>query len=114
MVTSSQVDLFGEFASKISDPIAGLRIKLSSPCCCHCDIAHIVRGEWLNVPFACEGCGIERGRLNYATVTFLRRTVEIWGRPTSPIQLRSENYIAASPQSSGADAEVQSTAPTRN
>ena len=80
----SQRDLFDELASKITDPIVGLRIKLD-PCRCHCDTARVVKGEWLMVPFVCEGCGMERGRLSYATVTFVRRAIEIWGRPTSPI-----------------------------
>jgi len=104
-------DLFGELVSKITDPIVGLRIKLS-PCRCRCDIARVVRGEWLNVPFACEGCGIERGRLNYATITFIRRAVELWGRPTSPIELKHGNYIETAPQPSGAGAEARSIAPT--
>jgi hypothetical protein len=92
-------DLFGF----VSDPIIGLRIKLR-PCRCGCDIARVVKGEWLNVPFACEGCGMERGRLSYATITFIRRTAELWGRPTSPIELRRGNYIDTSLPSSGADA----------
>jgi hypothetical protein len=98
-------DLFDELGSKITDPIVGLQIKLR-PCRCRCDTARIVRGEWLMVPFACEGCGIERGRLSYAAVTFVRRTIELWGRPTSPIELRPGNYIETSLQPSGADAEM--------
>jgi hypothetical protein len=106
----SQGDLFGELASKISDPMVGLRIKLR-PCRCGCDAARIIKGQWLNVPFCCEGCGMERGRLSYATITFIRRTIELWGRPTSPIELRSGNYIATSSQPSGAGAETSSHAP---
>jgi hypothetical protein len=107
----SQGDLFGKLAAKISDPIIGLRVKFN-PCRCRCDVARIVKGEWLNVPFACEGCGIERGRLSYATITFIRKAIEIWGRPTSPIELKRGNYIETSSQPSGAGAETQSTAPT--
>jgi hypothetical protein len=107
-----QFDLFSELASKNTDSITGLRIKLS-PCHCRCDTARMVKGEWLNVPFACEGCGMERGRLSYATVTFIRRAIEIWGRPTSPIELKRENYIEMSSQPSDAGAETSSHAPTR-
>ena len=60
MTMQEQYDLFGELVSKITDPIVGLQVKLQSPCCCHCDIARVVKGEWLNVPFCREGCGIER------------------------------------------------------
>jgi hypothetical protein len=102
-------DLFG----LVSDPIIGLRVKLDS-CRCRCDIARIVKGQWLNVPFCCEGCGMERGRLSYATITFIRRIVELWGRPPSPIELKNGAYIATSPQPSGAGAETQSAAPTEN
>jgi hypothetical protein len=107
----SQCDLFGELDSKIADPIIGLRIKLN-PCRCRCDIARVVKGQWLMVPFACEGCGVERGRLSYATITFIHKTIELWGRPTGPINLKHANYIATSSQPSGAGAETQSTAPT--
>jgi hypothetical protein len=110
----SQGDPFGELASKITDPIVGLQVKLQSPCRCHCDTARIVKGEWLNVPFCCEGCGMERGRLSYATVTFVRRAIELWGRPTSPIELKHANYIETSSQPSGAGAETSSHTPTEN
>jgi hypothetical protein len=103
----SQRDLFGELASKITDPIIGLRVKLQSPCRCRCDTARIVRGEWLMSPLACEGCG-----MSYATITFIRRAIELWGRPTSPIKLNHGNYIETSPQPSGAGAETSSHAPT--
>jgi hypothetical protein len=104
-------DLFGALDAKITDPIVGLRIKLQ-PCRCGCGTVRVVKGEWLMVPVACEGCGMERGRLSYATITFIYRAIELWGRPTSPIELKRENYIATSPQPSGAGAEMQSTAPT--
>jgi hypothetical protein len=105
---TTTIDLF---VNHITDPIVGLKVQTPTQCKCRCNIARIVKGEWLNVPFCCEGCGIERGRLSYATVTFVRRAVEIWGRPTSPIELKHGNYIATSSQPSGADAETQSIAP---
>jgi hypothetical protein len=105
-------DLFGELASKITDPFVGLQIKLDDPCRCHSYIARVVKGEWLNTPFCCEGCGRERGRLSYATLTFLRRVVEAFGRPAEPIKLKHGNYIETSPQPSGAGAQMQSIAPT--
>jgi hypothetical protein len=110
----NQHDLFGELASKITDPIVGLRVRLQRPCRCRCDIARVVKGQWLNVPFCCEGCGMERGRLSYMTVTFVRRAIELWGRPTSPIGLKHANYIETSSQPSGAGAETSSHAPTEN
>jgi hypothetical protein len=97
----SQRDLFGEIDAKITDPIVGLWIKLQ-PCRCGCGTARIVRGEWLMVPFCCDGCGAERGRLSYATITFLHKAIEIWGRPTSPIELKRRNYIlSSSPSGAG-------------
>jgi hypothetical protein len=109
----SQRDLFGELDAKITDPIVGLRIKLQ-PCRCGCDIARVVKGKWLMVPFCCDGCGAERGRLSYATIVFLHKTIELWGQPPGPIELKRGNYIETSSQLSGAGAEAQSTAPTRN
>jgi hypothetical protein len=89
MTMQEQYDLFGELVSKITDPIVGLQVKLQSPCCCHCDIARGVKGEWLNVPFCCEGSGIERD-----VDELMAGWVRWWdGKPTDHVMVRVADHI---------------------
>ena len=89
MTMQEQYDLFGELVSKITDPIVGLQVKLQSPCCCHCDIARVVKGEWLNVPFCREGCGIERD-----VDELMAGWVRWWdGKPTDQVMVRVADHI---------------------
>ena len=76
-------DLFGELVSKITDPIVGLKVQTPTPCKCRCAIARLAEGKWLNVPLVCTSCGIERGRLSYETLKFIRRVVETFGQSSS-------------------------------
>jgi len=109
----NQHDLFGELVSKIIDPIVGLKVQMPTPCRkCHCIIACTAEGQWLNVPLLCTSCGIERGRLSYETFKFIRRVVEIFGRPTQPIKLKQGNYFPKQfPHDAGAAEESRQTGP---
>jgi hypothetical protein len=94
--------------------LAGLRIMLNNPCRCGCSTARVTAGQWQNTPFCCDDCGIERGRLDDMTQHFIREFIKHLGRPTSPIELRHQNYIETSSQPPGAGAQIQSPAPTEN
>ena len=107
---TAAIDLF---LKHVTDPIVGLKVQTPTPCQkCRCVTARIAEGQWLNVPLLCTSCGIERGRLSYETLKFIRRVVETFGRPTEPIKLKQGNLPKQFPQPSGAGAEAQSTAPT--
>ena len=95
-------DLFGELVSKITDPIVGLKVQTPTPCKCRCAIARLAEGKWLNVPLVCKSCGIERGRLSYETLKFIRRVVETFGRPTEPIKLKRSDLSKHFPHDAGA------------
>lgn len=82
--------------------LAGLRIKLHPCRACKCDTARIVGGEWRTTPFVCEQCGRERGRLNEMTQHFIGEFIKLFGRPSSPIEIRQSHYLKTSPQPSGA------------
>src|SRR5262245_50843799 len=60
-----------------------------------------VEGKWLNVPLLCTSCGIERGRLSYETLKFIRRVVETFGRPTEPIKLKKTDLSKQFPHDAG-------------
>lgn len=95
--------------------LVGLRFKLRTPCrFCRCDAACVGNGQWKNLPLCCEQCDRERGRLTYGTQRFIHEFIKLCGRPTSPIEIRQSNYIETSLQPSGAGAETDATAPTRN
>ena len=80
--------------SVLTNELIGLRIKLLAPCVCKkCDTARIIGGEWRATPFVCELCGRERGRLNDVTQHFIREFIKLFGRPTSPIEIRQSNYV---------------------
>ena len=107
----SQRDLFDELVSKITDPIVGLKVQTPTPCKCRCAIARLAEGKWLNVPLVCTSCGIERGRLSYETLKFIRRVVETFGRPTEPIKLKQGNLSKQFPHDAGAAETSRQTGP---
>ena|SRR5262249_33257328 len=83
----------------------GMRVKLRPCRSCGCISAHIVKGEGIT-PLACDSCGIERGHLDHETQRFLRDFIAIFGRPTSPIEIKQTSL-----QPSGAGAETSPLAP---
>jgi hypothetical protein len=104
-------DLFGELVSKITDPIVGLKVQTPTPCKCRCAIARLAEGKWLNVPLVCTWCGMERGRLSYETLKFIRRVVETFGRPTEPIKLKRSDLSKQFPHDAGAAEASRQTEP---
>src|SRR5215469_3955380 len=83
---TAAIDLF---VKHVTDPIVGLKVQMPTPCQkCRCITTRTAEGQWLNVPLLCTSCGIERGRLCYETLKFIRRVVETFGRPTEPIKLK--------------------------
>jgi hypothetical protein len=91
----------------MSANLAGLRIKLNSRCWCGCNTARIAESQWRNAPLCCDGCDIERGRLNETTQRFITEFIKLIGRPTSPIEITEPSL-----QPSGATAATSSSAPT--
>jgi len=87
-----------------------LRVKLRPCRNCGCISAHITKGEGIT----CDSCGGERGRLDADTQRFLRDFIAIFGRPTSPIEIKQSNYTETSLQPSGAGAETSPLAPTES
>jgi hypothetical protein len=84
--------------------VIGLRVKLRPCRKCGCICAHITKDEGIT----CDSCGGERGRLSRETRRFLGDFIAIFGRPTSPIEIKQ-----TSPQPSGAGVETSSLAPNR-
>jgi hypothetical protein len=79
---------FDLFIKHVTNPIVGLKVQTPTPCTCRCTIARIADGLWLNIPLLCTSCGVERGRLSWETLKFIRRVVETFGQPTEPIKLK--------------------------
>jgi hypothetical protein len=73
----------------------GLRVKLRPCRNCGCISATIVKDEAIT----CDSCSRTRGRLDSETQRFLRDFIAIFGRPTSPIEIKQ-----TSPRPSGAGA----------
>lgn len=67
--------------------LAGLRLQLSTCCWCGSDTARVGDGTWQRPPFTCDGCGIERGRLEEQVQRFILEFIKLIGRPTSPIKI---------------------------
>ena len=88
-------------AARKCAPIIGLRVKLRPCHACGCISAHITKGEGIT----CDSCGGERGRLSHETQRFLGDFTAIFGRPTSPIEIRQSNFTKTSPQPTGAGAD---------
>jgi hypothetical protein len=88
--------------------VIGLRVKLRPCRKCGCISAHIAKDEGIT----CDSCGGERGRLSRETQRFLGDSIAIFGRPTSPIEIKQSNYTETSLQPPGAGAETSSPAPT--
>src|SRR5262249_1701818 len=99
------------FVKHVTDPIVGLKVQTPTPCKCRCAIARMAEGQWLNVPLLCTSCGIERGRLCYETLKFVRRVVETFGRPTEPIKLKKTDLSKQFPHDAGAAETSRQTGP---
>jgi hypothetical protein len=87
-MTTAALDLF---VKHITDPVVGLKAQTPTHQKCRCVTARIAEGQWLNIPLLCTSCGIERGRLSYESLKFIRQVVEIFGRPTEPIKLKQSD-----------------------
>src|SRR6516165_1823177 len=100
------------FVKYVTDPVVGLKVQMPTPCRkCHCITARTAEGQWLNVPLLCTSCGIERGRLSYETLKFIRRVVETFGRPTEPIKLKRSDLSKQFPHDAGAAEASRQTEP---
>ena len=64
--------------------IIGLRVRMLPCRACACMSATIIKG----LVMACDSCGRKRGRIDGEVQRFLRDLVTIFGRPTSPIEIR--------------------------
>jgi hypothetical protein len=84
-----------------------LRVKMLPCRACGCITGRIAARQAV----VCESCARKRLRLDRETVRFLTDFIEVFGRPTSPIEIRKSE---TSLQPSGAGAETDSIAPNRN
>jgi hypothetical protein len=82
--------------------LTGLRVKLRPCRRCQCLTGSIAEDNTV----ACDSCGGTRHRLDHETQRFLCDFVAIFGRPTSPIEIRKTSLLP-----SGAVAETSSIAP---
>jgi hypothetical protein len=80
----------------------GLRVKLHPCRRCQCVTGHIAEDNAV----VCDCYGTARLRLDHETQRFLYDFIAIFGRPTSPIEIRKTSLLPT-----GAGAETPSIAP---
>ena len=96
---SVQLNLFKE----APDLLLGLHVKLDETCRCGATLASIEGASGPHHAGLRCACGCHRGWVSGVTHKFLTETVERFGRPTQPIQIRLPKTRMAAPP--GADAQ---------
>jgi hypothetical protein len=84
-----QIDLFCEPASPPDHQLIGLAVQLPDLCKCGDAIAVIGRGKGMHsASLYCRLCNNHRGWVSRTSFDFLRKTIETFGRPELPIEVR--------------------------
>jgi hypothetical protein len=84
--------LFGD-ASPSADPLIGLEVSLPDACPrCALTIAVIGAGRAMHKASLHCRCGRHRGWVSEEPYQFLRKTIELFGRPTTPIAIRRNRH----------------------
>jgi len=81
--------LFSEHATATSTSVVGLEITL--PQSCRCGEAIAVAGSSSGPHYAsiqCTRCGVHRGWIGAAAFNFLSSTIENFGGPNAPVEIR--------------------------
>jgi hypothetical protein len=98
---ADQLDLFSEPPSKAEEnqsPLFGLTVQLSSSCTCGTVSAKIEVGCGPHLAgLRCSACGVHRGWLSREAHRFVAEVAKKFGRPSSPIVIRTNTNPQPSP-----------------
>jgi hypothetical protein len=98
---ANQLDLFVPSAKAEANyitPRAGLAVQLPSPCRCGAGSAEIELGRGPHLAgLRCIACGKHRGWMSREAHRFIVEVVKKFGRPSSPIVIRTNTNPQPSP-----------------
>jgi hypothetical protein len=92
-------------ATDSAGPLDGLEVRMPASCGkCGCVIA-LIQTETNRRSLRCAFCGTPLGRVSDAAERFLLKLVQLFGRPTKPIEIHRNRNPELSPPPSGAVAD---------